>query len=165
MVSYCYAMSWISLNIIHLIFRDYSVCNFFTGTYIEQLGRPLKPDIGQVVSFCGNQVLHGGDPIIRGTRYIIVGFCYHDKPEETIIDKNVDILPSYNDVDDCMNQTNSRTQDDNARTKKMKLQHLFSENDTKKNEKWKQEETDKRNNVDSEKYNDSNENFSFGFQF
>jgi hypothetical protein len=48
------------------------------GTYISQLQTSLKPERGGVVSFRGSDLLHGGDPVIRGTRYIIVAFCYAD---------------------------------------------------------------------------------------
>jgi tetratricopeptide (TPR) repeat protein len=48
------------------------------GTYVSQLKRSVKPEQGGVVSFRGSDLLHGGDPVIKGTRYIIVAFCYAD---------------------------------------------------------------------------------------
>ena len=30
------------------------------------------------MSFCGGDLLHSGDPIVSGVRYIIAGFCYVD---------------------------------------------------------------------------------------
>jgi hypothetical protein len=33
------------------------------------------------LSFRGDQLLHGGDPLIRGRRYIIVAFCYASKED------------------------------------------------------------------------------------
>ena len=46
------------------------------GTYIADLGDAIRPNIGGLVSFRGDLLLHGGDPIIRGVRYVIVAFCY-----------------------------------------------------------------------------------------
>lgn len=51
------------------------------GTYVSQLKRSVKPEQGGVVSFRGSELLHGGDPVIKGTRYIIVAFCYADKDQ------------------------------------------------------------------------------------
>ena len=33
-------------------------------------------DLGQVLSFPGGSILHGGEPIVRGTRYILAVFAY-----------------------------------------------------------------------------------------
>jgi tetratricopeptide (TPR) repeat protein len=49
------------------------------GTFVCHLGRAIKPNIGGVVSFRGDELLHGGDPVLSGRRYIIVGFCYASK--------------------------------------------------------------------------------------
>ena len=48
------------------------------GTFIYSLGKTLAPKIGGVMSFCGGDLLHSGDPIVSGVRYIIAGFCYVD---------------------------------------------------------------------------------------
>ncbi|KAJ1466891.1 hypothetical protein T484DRAFT_1921969 [Baffinella frigidus] len=45
------------------------------GTYICELGESLTPAKGHLLSFEG-ALLHGGDPVTRGTRYIAVAFCY-----------------------------------------------------------------------------------------
>jgi hypothetical protein len=34
-----------------------------------------------MLSFCGGELLHGGDPIIEGVRYILAAFCYVDLVE------------------------------------------------------------------------------------
>lgn len=47
------------------------------GTFFPCLGRSLRPPEGHALSFRGD-ILHGGDPLIRGVRYIIACFCYHD---------------------------------------------------------------------------------------
>ena len=51
------------------------------GTYIHSLGRVVAPSIGGMLSFCGGELLHGGDPIIEGVRYILAAFCYVDLVE------------------------------------------------------------------------------------
>ena len=45
------------------------------GTYFADLQRALSPPVGHVVAFDG-RALHGGEPIVRGTRYIIAAFLY-----------------------------------------------------------------------------------------
>lgn len=60
------------------------------GTYIHSLRRVVAPPIGGMVTFCGGELLHGGDPIIEGVRYILAAFCYVDLIEsdnETAIKK------------------------------------------------------------------------------
>ncbi|CAN0428593.1 unnamed protein product, partial [Laminaria digitata] len=47
------------------------------GTFFPCLGRSLRPPEGHTLSF-GGGILHGGDPLIRGVRYIIACFCYYD---------------------------------------------------------------------------------------
>lgn len=46
------------------------------GTYVASLKRSICPSIGGMTSFRGDELLHGGDPVVTGRRYIIVGFCY-----------------------------------------------------------------------------------------
>lgn len=49
------------------------------GTYIHRLGKALKPGAaGGMISFCGGELLHSGDTVVKGVRYIIVAFCYVD---------------------------------------------------------------------------------------
>jgi tetratricopeptide (TPR) repeat protein len=80
------------------------------GTYIADLGTSIRPGIGGVVSFRGDSLLHGGDPVVSGTRYIIVAFLYldqgsHDRsdPSSTSFDRNYspneESFPSSNDFD------------------------------------------------------------------
>jgi hypothetical protein len=49
------------------------------GTYICNLGKSYRPSVGGILTFRGDQIQHGGDPVVRGTRYVIVGFLYVDK--------------------------------------------------------------------------------------
>lgn len=51
------------------------------GTYFCELGQSLRPELGHVVSFSGDLV-HGGDPITHGTRYIVAAFLYVDDVPE-----------------------------------------------------------------------------------
>ena len=57
------------------------------GTYICSLGRSYRPSVGGILTFRGDQIQHGGDPVVRGTRYVIVGFLYVDK--HAIIDDDI----------------------------------------------------------------------------
>ena len=45
------------------------------GTYFDECGEVLNSDAGGVISFRG-ELLHGGHPITRGTRYIVVAFLW-----------------------------------------------------------------------------------------
>ncbi|CAM9893481.1 unnamed protein product [Ectocarpus sp. 12 AP-2014] len=47
------------------------------GTFFPSLGRPLRPAEGHALSFRGG-ILHGGDPLLKGVRYIIACFCFYD---------------------------------------------------------------------------------------
>eukprot|EP00752_Nemacystus_decipiens_P010328 g9200.t1 len=47
------------------------------GTFFPCLGRSVRPPEGHALSFRGD-ILHGGDPLLRGVRYIIACFCYYD---------------------------------------------------------------------------------------
>lgn len=53
------------------------------GTFFADLRRAVSPPIGHVIAFDG-RALHGGEPIVRGTRYIVAAFLYveDDEPEE-----------------------------------------------------------------------------------
>jgi tetratricopeptide (TPR) repeat protein len=49
------------------------------GTYIHALNKALKPEVaGGMISFCGGELLHSGDSVVEGTRFVIVAFCYID---------------------------------------------------------------------------------------
>ena len=36
----------------------------------------MRPVRGGSVGFRGDELLHGGDPLVRGRRYVLVGFCH-----------------------------------------------------------------------------------------
>jgi uncharacterized membrane protein YgcG len=46
------------------------------GTYFGPLGRSVRPPMGALVAFHGGRVLHGGEPVVRGTRYVLAAFLY-----------------------------------------------------------------------------------------
>jgi len=49
------------------------------GTYFHDYNTVLSPRIGDVVTFKGDSLKHGGDAVTRGTRYILAVFLYLDK--------------------------------------------------------------------------------------
>ena len=49
------------------------------GSYIYSLNRSVSPSTGGMVSFLGNQCLHGGNPVTHGIRYILAIFLFLDK--------------------------------------------------------------------------------------
>jgi len=54
------------------------------GTYIASIKRAVRPSKGGALSFRGDELLHGGDPVVSGRRYIIVAFCYVCKQERLL---------------------------------------------------------------------------------
>lgn len=50
------------------------------GTFFPCLGRSLRPPEGHTLSFRGD-ILHGGDPLLKGVRYIIACFCYYENDD------------------------------------------------------------------------------------
>ena len=42
---------------------------------MAELRRALRPELGHMVSFEGS-LFHGGEPIVRGTRYVIAAFLW-----------------------------------------------------------------------------------------
>ena len=63
------------------------------GTYFADLDFSLRPEIGHVLSFKGD-LLHSGDPIIKGIRYILAIFLYMTKYNDNDNDTN-DAIESY----------------------------------------------------------------------
>ncbi len=49
------------------------------GSYIYDLDQSIAPETGGMVSFRGNQCLHGGNPVTRGVRYILAIFLFLDR--------------------------------------------------------------------------------------
>jgi hypothetical protein len=48
------------------------------GTFIDSLGKSITPSPGGMLSFCGGELKHSGNPVVEGVRYIIAAFCYAD---------------------------------------------------------------------------------------
>lgn len=44
------------------------------GTYFADLKEAVRTPQGHLLSFAGGQILHAGDPVVSGTRYIIAAF-------------------------------------------------------------------------------------------
>jgi hypothetical protein len=53
------------------------------GTYIYDEDKTVMPSVGGIVSFRGNQTLHGGSPVTSGVRYILAIFLYLDDDTST----------------------------------------------------------------------------------
>jgi hypothetical protein len=49
------------------------------GTFFYDLQQSVNAPKGGMVSFRGNHCLHGGNPVLSGTRYIIAIFLYLDE--------------------------------------------------------------------------------------
>jgi tetratricopeptide (TPR) repeat protein len=49
------------------------------GTYFYSQDKTIIPSCGSLVSFRGNQLLHGGNVVTKGERYILAIFLYMDK--------------------------------------------------------------------------------------
>ncbi|KAL7573733.1 hypothetical protein ACA910_007769 [Epithemia clementina (nom. ined.)] len=49
------------------------------GTYLVEHDLVIRLEVGEVLSFRGDLVEHGGEPVTGGTRYILAGFLYHDQ--------------------------------------------------------------------------------------
>jgi hypothetical protein len=49
------------------------------GTYLHDCNITLRPAEGSVLSFRGDQMLHGGEAVTRGVRYILAVFLYYDE--------------------------------------------------------------------------------------
>ncbi len=49
------------------------------GSYVYDLDQSIAPKTGGMVSFLGNQCLHGGNPVTRGERYILAIFLFQDR--------------------------------------------------------------------------------------
>ena len=48
------------------------------GTYFYSLDQTMTPNTGSLVSFRGNQLLHGGNVVTQGVRWILAVFLYLD---------------------------------------------------------------------------------------
>ena len=49
------------------------------GSYFYDLDQSIALEMGGLVSFLGNQCLHGGNPVTRGVRYILAIFLFQDR--------------------------------------------------------------------------------------
>ena len=58
------------------------------GTYFSAISTVLSLDVGCMLTFPGSQLLHGGEPIAAGVRYILTMFLFLGK-EPGISDRQV----------------------------------------------------------------------------
>lgn len=56
------------------------------GTYFYDSDTTIRADTGSVLSFRGDDIRHGGEPIQSGTRYILAVFLYYDDDHDTVCD-------------------------------------------------------------------------------
>lgn len=48
------------------------------GTYFMDHNATIRTPLGCALSFCGDQLQHGGQAVTSGTRYILAVFLYYD---------------------------------------------------------------------------------------
>ena len=48
------------------------------GTYFYDHDTTVRPEQGWALSFAGGDMLHGGEAVTAGVRYILAAFLYHD---------------------------------------------------------------------------------------
>jgi hypothetical protein len=48
------------------------------GTYFYDHDRIVRTGVGDLLCFQGDRILHGGELVVAGARYILAGFLYHD---------------------------------------------------------------------------------------
>lgn len=60
------------------------------------------------MSFCGGDLLHSGDPIVVGVRYIITAFCYVDLVDEF---SNDQIIPNFENDLESQSRKQSKLKD------------------------------------------------------
>jgi hypothetical protein len=52
------------------------------GTYVFNVDSTICPSTGSLVTFRGDKMLHGGNPVTRGIRYILAVFMYLDDDDD-----------------------------------------------------------------------------------
>jgi hypothetical protein len=48
------------------------------GTYFYDYDTTIRLEAGEMLSFRGDRLQHGGEALVQGTRYILAVFLYHD---------------------------------------------------------------------------------------
>ncbi|GKY94684.1 hypothetical protein MPSEU_000433900 [Mayamaea pseudoterrestris] len=76
------------------------------GTYFAETDTTQRAALGEVLSFRGDQVLHGGEAVIKGTRYILAVFLYHDDDgNELLVNANSSAKPTGGSMKRERNET------------------------------------------------------------
>ncbi|EKX34611.1 hypothetical protein GUITHDRAFT_147129 [Guillardia theta CCMP2712] len=108
-------------NMRHLpVHRDQSTHSFTIALnarscYEGGLGTAIKPEQGHVLSFEGD-MLHGGEPITSGVRYILAAFTYIDVPSP---ERSTFSVTSSDWPDSSPHSRNKRTRDEQAQDSRM----------------------------------------------
>lgn len=89
------------------------------GTYFHDFNVTLSPKTGDVVSFKGDTLRHGGDAVIKGSRYIIAAFCYLD-----LIPSKYSDSGSSGEHNSCSTTTTNKIQSIFHEAKKQKIDDL-----------------------------------------
>jgi predicted 2-oxoglutarate/Fe(II)-dependent dioxygenase YbiX len=78
------------------------------GTYFPQNDRIFRLKVGEVLSFRGDSLSHGGEAVTKNVRYILVAFLYHedeDSQHATIDNGNKETKRSRSDKLDALHST------------------------------------------------------------
>lgn len=96
------------------------------GTFIAKLNRSFQPTQGGVLSFRGDMLLHGGDTLIEGTRYIIVAFCYSSTQMMSMtLSSSVNICPKRQNSNEN-EEENENEREKNKRSKPNTIKEAFT---------------------------------------
>ena len=83
------------------------------GTYFYDSDQTVRLATGDVLSFKGDELWHGGQALTRGTRYIIAVFLYHDDDDESEKEQSKASRPCQapNTVGEAMRQAKKQKQE------------------------------------------------------
>lgn len=116
------------------------------GTYFLNDNITIKLKTGQILSFNGNELEHGGEAITKGIRYIIAVFLYHDDTSN-----NIDYINKDNNINNIINDNiNDNECIKNQKKKKVSINDNHNDDDDKNDNIFRQPKQQKLN-------------FSFGF--
>jgi predicted 2-oxoglutarate/Fe(II)-dependent dioxygenase YbiX len=59
------------------------------GTYFHDQTTTIRPEAGSVLAFRGDQMLHGGEPVTRGKRYILAAFLYQEANKSAVKNRSL----------------------------------------------------------------------------
>jgi predicted 2-oxoglutarate/Fe(II)-dependent dioxygenase YbiX len=59
------------------------------GTYFYDRKATIRPEAGSVLAFRGDQMLHGGEPVTQGKRYILAAFLYQEANKSAVKNRSL----------------------------------------------------------------------------